>query len=146
MKWEQVPASGWHWWLVRKCLWGETGASFQNAFYLMWLYKRPSTQLCLQVNFHIFTLLKYFLPSPLSNSLQRLKAYRNQAGDLRSWTGQVGGSRECWRLQQRRHHLPYLKSSVHSAVTWIPFRPSVVRGSKSSGEDRNLRFFFCKTF
>ena len=44
----------------------------------------PSTQLCLQVNFHIFTLLEYFLPSPLSNILQRLNAYRTQAGDLRS--------------------------------------------------------------
>ena len=48
-----------------------------------WLYKLPSTQLCLQVNFHIFALLKYFLP-PLTNILQRLNAYRTQAGDLRS--------------------------------------------------------------
>ena len=146
MKWEQVPASGWHWWLVRKCLWGETGASFQNAFYLTWFYTLPSTQLCLQVNFHIFTLLEYFLPSPLSNILQRLNAYRTQAGDLHSWTGQVGGSREWWRLQQRRHHPPHLKSSVHSAVIRSPSRPGAVRASKSSGGDRNLSFSFCKTF
>ena len=106
----------------------------------------PSTQLCLQVNFHIFTLLEYFLPSPLSNILQRLNVYRIQAGDLHSWAGQVGGSREWWRLQQRRHHPPHLKSSVHSAVTRSPSRPGAVRASKSSGEDRNLRFSCCKTF
>lgn len=34
--------------------------------------------------FSIFTLLEYFLPSPLSNILQRLNAYRSQAGDLHS--------------------------------------------------------------
>ena len=96
--------------------------------------------------FSIFTLLKYFLPSPLSNILQRLNAYRTQAGDLHSWTGQVGGSREWWRLQQRRHHAPHLKSSVHSAVTRSPSRPGAVRASKSSGGDRNLSFSFCKTF
>ena len=52
MKWEQVAASGWLWWLMRKYLWGETGASFQNAFYLNWFYKLPSTS---SVSKSIFT-------------------------------------------------------------------------------------------
>lgn len=146
MKWEQVPASGWHWWFSKKMSMGRDWCILPECFLSNMVLQLPSTQLCLQVSFHIFTLLKYFLPSPLSNILQRLNSYRNQAGDLHSWTGQVGDSREWWRLNQSRHHLPYLKSSVHSAVTWVPFRPSVVRASMSLGEDRNLKFFFYKTF